>query len=359
MHVSKDVKQVVPEIVKAATRQAVDRTPVWFMRQAGRVLPEYRKVKETHSLLQISADPALCAEVTLQPLRRMALDAAIVFADIMTPLHGTGVRLEIQDNVGPVIEQPIRDMKGVERLRAIEPDADVPYLLETLRLVKRELRPEQALIGFSGAPFTLASYLIEGKSSRNFLLTKQMMYAAPDVWNALMERLSDMVIAYMRAQVRAGADVVQLFDSWVGALGPDDYARYVAPWTKRIVAGVREAGAPFIHFAMGGSTYLDQLRDEGADVIGLDWRLPLDEGWARVGHGRAVQGNMDPAVLLAPWDVVRERADDVLRRAGGRPGHIFNLGHGLHPVTPLDNVLRLVDHVHESSAAMLASSRAG
>jgi uroporphyrinogen decarboxylase len=336
-------------LIAAARREQADHTPVWFMRQAGRILPEYRRIKERFSLLEISAQPDLCAEVTLQPLKRMPLDAAIVYADIMTPLVGIGIDLDIRQEIGPVIAQPIRKLSDVSRLRAIDPAADVPYLLETLRLVKAELAPEQALIGFAGAPFTLASYLVEGRGTRTFLLTKQMMYSAPDVWHAMMTRLADVVAAYLRAQVRAGADILQLFDSWVGALGPDDYARYCAPYTRRIFAALADCGVPLIHFAMGGSTFLDQIREDGADVIGLDWRIHLDDGWRIAGADRAVQGNLDPAALLGPWEVVEEKADDVLRRAGGRAGHIFNLGHGLHPVTPLDNVIRLANHVREAS----------
>lgn len=337
-------------LLRAARRLPVDYTPVWFMRQAGRVLPEYRKIKEKYSLLQISERPELCAEVTLQPVRRMPLDAAIVYADIMTPLVGVGIKLDIKESVGPVIESPIRTMKDVERLRPIVPEEDVAYLLKTLALVRAELAPHQALIGFAGAPFTLASYLIEGKGTRTFLLTKQLMYSAPDVWDALMTRLADICATYMKAQVAAGAEILQLFDSWVGTLGPDDYARYCAPYTRRIFDALQGCGVPLIHFAMGGSTFLDQLKDEGADVIGLDWRLPLDKGWETVGHDKAVQGNMDPAILLGPWELVAERAKDVLRRAGNRNGHIFNLGHGLNPPTPLENVMRLVDFVHEESA---------
>lgn len=337
-------------VLRAARRLPVDRTPVWFMRQAGRVLPEYRKIKERYSLLEITHRPELCAQVTLQPLARMDLDAAIVYADIMTPLAGIGVELEIRPEVGPVIARPIRTLADVQRLRDLEPEADVPYLLETLRLVKRELKPHQALIGFAGAPFTLASYLVEGRGSRNYLETKALMYREPGAWHLLMDRLAAITITYLRAQAAAGAEIVQLFDSWAGGLAPNDYHDFVAPYTDRIVAGVREAGIPIIHFAMGASTFLDQVRASGADVIGLDWHIPLDTGWRAVGADRAVQGNLDPAVLLGPWDRIADRASDVLRRAADRPGHIFNLGHGLHPTIPVENVERLVEFVHEQSA---------
>ena len=344
------VTEPTKPILRAARRLPVDRTPVWFMRQAGRVLPEYRRIKERYSLLEISAQPELCAQVTLQPLVRMPLDAAIVYADIMTPLVGIGVDLDIRPEVGPVIASPVRTLTDVQRLRALEPEADVPHLLETLRLVRAELAPHQALIGFAGAPFTLASYLIEGRGSRTFTNTKALMYGAPEVWHELMARLAANTVAYLRAQAAAGAEIVQLFDSWAGALAPNDYAEFVAPYSRQIVDGVRGAGVPIIHFAMGASTYLPQVRDAGADVIGIDWHIPLDTAWDIVGHDRAVQGNLDPAVLLGPWERVADRAGDVLRRAAGRAGHIFNLGHGLHPTIPVANVERLVDFVHEQSA---------
>lgn len=348
--VLESVTEPTKPLLRAARRLPVDRTPVWFMRQAGRVLPEYREIKKRFSLLEISAQPELCAQVTLQPLARMPLDAAIVYADIMTPLVGIGVDLDIRPEIGPVIAAPVRDRAGVERLRMLEPEADVPQLLETLRIVRRELQPHQTLIGFAGAPFTLASYLIEGRGTRTFVETKALMYGAPDVWHELMARLAGNTITYLRAQVDAGAEAVQLFDSWAGALAPNDYAEFVAPYSRQIVDGVRPAGVPIIHFAMGASTFLPQVRDAGADVVGIDWHIPLDTAWEIVGHDRAVQGNLDPAVLLGPWDRVAERAGDVLRRAGNRDGHIFNLGHGLHPTIPVENVERLVDFVHEHSA---------
>jgi uroporphyrinogen decarboxylase len=337
--------QQQPLLVRTARREPAERTPIWLMRQAGRVLPEYREKKGTRSLLEISEIPELCAEITLQPLARMPLDAAIIYADIMTPLVGVGVDLEIREGVGPVIAEPVREARHVERLRALEPEADVGYLLETLRIVKRALPADKALIGFAGAPFTLASYLIEGRGSRDFLKTKGMMYGAPELWHALMDRLSAIVTAYLRAQAAAGADVLQLFDSWVGALGPDDYREYVAPYSARILGDLRDTGVPLIHFGTNTATVLEQMRGHGADVIGVDWRIALDDAWRIVGDGHAVQGNLDPAALVGPWTHVEARARDVLRRAAGRPGHIFNLGHGLHPTTPLDNVVRLVELV--------------
>ena len=342
--------------VRAARREPTERTPVWFMRQAGRVLPEYRVMRERWSLIDICRQPELCAEVTLQPMRRMPLDAAVIFADIMLPLVGVGVDLDLVDNVGPVIREPIRDAAGIASLRPIEPEADVPFVMETVRLVKRELSPDRAVIGFAGAPFTLASYLIEGRPSREFALTKTFMYGQPALWHDLMERLTAIMTAYLRAQAAAGADALQLFDSWVGALGPQDYADYVEPYSQRIFAALRPTGVPTIHFGTNTATLLDQMKDDGATVIGVDWRIPLDEAWARIGFHLGIQGNLDPGALLAPAPVLEAKALEVLRRAGGRPGHIFNLGHGLLPSTPLDSVMRLVDVVQEQSGATLTEA---
>jgi len=342
--------------VRAARREFTERTPVWFMRQAGRVLPEYRAMRERWALIEICRAPELCAEVTLQPMRRMPLDAAVMFADIMLPLVGVGVELELVDNVGPVIRRPIRDAAGVASLRPIEPAADVPFVLETIRLVKGELGPDRALIGFAGAPFTLASYLIEGRPSREFGLTKTLMYAEPTLWHELMERLTSITTTYLQAQVAAGVDALQLFDSWVGALSPQDYSEHVEPYSRRIFAALASAGVPMIHFGTNTAALLDLMKSDGATVIGVDWRIPLDDAWARVGFHLGLQGNLDPAALLAPPAVMEAKALDVLRRAGGRPGHIFNLGHGLLPSSPLDNVLRLVDFVQEQSAAELVGA---
>lgn len=342
--------------LRAARHEPVERTPIWFMRQAGRILPEYRKMRERWSLIEICRQPELCAEVTLQPVRRMPVDAAVMFADIMLPLIGVGIDLDLVDNVGPVIRHPIRDRAGVEMLRPIVPEEDVPFVLETVRILKRELGGRTAVLGFSGAPFTLASYLIEGKPTREFALTKAMMYGEPDLWHALMERLTSIMIDYLKAKVGAGVDALQLFDSWVGALSVQDYETYVRPYTQRMFAALAPTGLPFVHFGTGTAGLLDQMKDDGGSVIGVDWRVPLDVAWARIGHNLGIQGNLDPAMLLAPPEVMEAGATDVLRRAAGRPGHIFNLGHGLLPQTPLDNVLRLVDFVHESSAVAQAGA---
>lgn len=336
-----------------AARGTNERTPLWFMRQAGRVLPEYRAVREGRTFTDISRDAALATEVTLQPLRRFALDAAILFADIMTPLIAIGLPIKIVDGVGPVISSPIERLSDVERIRAIDPETDVPYVLTTIRDVKRELKDEQAMIGFAGAPFTLASYLIEGKSSRSFLRTKALMYGNGECWHALMDTLTEITIAYLRAQQRAGADILQLFDSWVGTLSPQNYREFVQPYSRRIFAALLETGAPLIHFGTGTATLLADMSTDGADVIGVDWRTPLDDAWRIIGHKHAIQGNLDPAVLIAPADAIRREVDDIFRRVAGRPGHIFNLGHGFHPETPLASIERVVEYVHAAGATTI------
>lgn len=340
-----------PALVQAARMKQTERTPVWFMRQAGRVLPEYRKVRSSYGLLEICRQPELAATVTLQPVARFDVDAAVIFADIVTPLVGVGVDVEIVEQVGPVIAAPVRSRSDLERFRQLEPDQDLPYLLEALRLVRAELPQEKALIGFSGAPFTLATYLIEGGPSRNYATTKSLMYSQPDLWHELMNRLSAMIIGYLLAQARAGAQILQLFDSWVGWLSRRDYLEYVFPYTGKIIRSVKGGGTPVVHFATGAGGLNKIIRDGGADVVGLDWRIPLDEAWESLGDV-AVQGNLDPAVLLAPPAVVQDQTRDVLERAGGRPGHIFNLGHGFLPQTPLDNIFHMIDCVREWNVSL-------
>jgi uroporphyrinogen decarboxylase len=337
---------VDPLLVRAARREPVERTPVWFMRQAGRSLPEYRAIREQHSFWEVAHTPELCAEVTLQPVRRHGVDAAVMFADIMTPVLGMGLDVDLVEGVGPVIAEPVRTLADVERLRVPDPDESFAPLLEAIRIVRGELAPAQAVVGFCGGPFTVAGYLLEGKPSREFATVKTLMYSEPEVWGALMEKLADCFAGYLAAQVRAGADVVQLFDSWVGALSPADYEEFVAPWSARILAAV---DVPTIHFGTGASTLLPAMARAGGDVIGLDWRIALDDGWAIVGEGHGVQGNLDPAVLLGPWERVEAAARDVLARAGGRAGHIFNLGHGVLPRTDPDVVSRLAELVQEST----------
>jgi uroporphyrinogen decarboxylase len=337
--------------LRALRREPVERTPIWLMRQAGRVLPEYRAVRARWSLIEICRQPELCAEVSLQPIRRFGVDALVLFADIMLPLIGSGVAIELVDDVGPVIRDPVRDAAGIAALRPLEPEADVGFVLETIGVLRRELGDRLPVIGFSGAPFTLAAYLVEGRPSRDFAQTKAMMFGEPALWHALMERLTNLVIAYLRAQVSAGVQALQLFDSWVGCLSPDQYERFVRPYTQRIFHALDGLDVPRIHFGTGASTLLEQMRDDGADAISVDWRLPLDEAWARIGHHRAIQGNLDPAILYAPPGVIADAANDVLRRAGGRPGHVFNLGHGVLPGTPLEHVQRLVDVVQNRTIA--------
>jgi uroporphyrinogen decarboxylase len=332
----------------ACALRPVDATPVWFMRQAGRALPEYRAIRERATLLEITRDPALCAEVTLQPVRRLGVDAAILFADITTPFAGLGVPFDIREGVGPVVERPLRTAEDVAALRPFEPEASVSPLLEAIRLVRAEsLVP---LIGFAGAPFTLACYLVEGGPSREFTRTKTLIHADPAAWAALMDVLTTSTIRYLGAQVLAGAQAVQVFDSWVGGLSPFDYERSVLPWMARLFAGIRAMGVPAIHFGVGTAGLLALQARAGGDVVGLDWRIALADGWSRVGE-RGVQGNLDPTLLLGPFDAVADAARWILSQAAGRPGHVFNLGHGVLPGTDPDDLARLVDLVHEVSAS--------
>lgn len=332
----------------AVNRREPDRTPVWFMRQAGRCLADYRALRERHSILTLAKTPELCAQVTLMPVEAFGVDAAVLFADIMLPLEPMGISLEIQPEVGPIIHEPIRSRADVDRLRVIDPDEDVWFVMEAIRLVRRELGGRQALIGFSGSPFTLACYLVEGHPSRDYAIAKAFMFGEPEAWHALLEKLTTMVIAYLNAQIAAGAQVVQLFDSWVGALNAADYARYVQPHVSRIFREVH--GAPTIHFGTGTAALLEPMAAAGGDLIGVDHRLPLDEAWARIGLDRGIQGNLDATRLLAGWDATADGAREVLRRAARRPGHVFNLGHGVLPDTDPDLLRRLVNLVHVESA---------
>jgi uroporphyrinogen decarboxylase len=338
-----------PLIVRAARREPTPVTPVWLMRQAGRYLPEYRALRERYGFLELCKTPAAAAEVTLQPVRRFAVDAAILFADILLLLEPLDVGLEFARGEGPVIHRPVRSEADVGRLKPIDVESSVGAVFETVRLVRRELSPAVALIGFAGAPFTVASYVVEGGASRDYLHTKRLMYETPDAWHRLLEVLADATATYLNGQIDAGAQMVQLFDSWVGVLAPDDYRTYVLPHTRSVIQALRP-GTPVIHFGTGTATLLPLMREAGGDVIGLDWRVDLDRGWAAVGHDVGVQGNLDPAVLLARPPMLRERVQAILARAGGRPGHVFNLGHGVHQSTPVDHVRALVDMVHELSA---------
>jgi uroporphyrinogen decarboxylase len=317
------------------------------MRQAGRSLPGYREIRKRYGLFEVCRQPELCAEVTLEPVRVHGVDGAVMFADIMLPVLGMGVDVELVEGVGPVVEKPIRSLADVERLRVPEPEEAVPFVLDAVRLVRRELEPDRAVIGFSGGPFTVAGYLVEGRPTREFVRTKRCMYGAPEVWHALADKLADTFIRYLRAKVAAGADIVQLFDSWVGALSRNDYLEFVAPYSRRILGAL---DVPTIHFGTGNAHLLEALAEAGGHVIGLDWRVPLDEGWERVGYDRGVQGNLDPALLLGPFDRVRQVALSILDAAGGRPGHIFNLGHGVLPDTDPADLGRLVEIVRERTA---------
>ena len=335
--------------LRACYQLPVDATPVWFMRQAGRYMSEYRAIRAKHTLLEICNQPELAAEVTLQPVKKLGVDAAILFADILLPLIPMGIKLEFAAGEGPVIHNPIRSGADVDALCPVEPRESLAFVMEALRIVRPEMDHKVALIGFAGGPFTLASYIIEGGSSRNYLKTKQMMYAEPETWHRLMGKLAQVVGDYLVAQVEAGAQAVQLFDSWVGALAPEDYREYVLPHSQAIFQALRFSRVPAIHFGTGTASLLPLMKAAGGDVIGLDWQTPLDWGWDRLEHKVAVQGNLDPTVLFAPQAELERRVVRILSQAGGRPGHIFNLGHGILPETPVDNVKRVVELVHEYS----------
>ena len=338
-------------LVLACRRQPVPHTPVWFMRQAGRSLPEYRAARGSGDVLAAISDPSLAAELTLQPVRRYGVDAAILFSDIVVPIHAIGFGVEVKPGRGPVVAEPFSSKEDLGRLRPFVPEEDAPYVGEAAALVARELGPDVPLIGFAGAPFTVASYLVEGGPSRTFARVKSLMHADPFVWHALVERLADMAAASLAAQVRAGASVVQLFDSWAGALSPAEYARFALPATQRVFETVDALGVPRILFGVGTGELLGLMARAGAQAVGVDWRVPLDSARARLGPRHAVQGNLDPAICLAPWEVVAEEARDVLRRAGPAPGHIFNLGHGVLPETDPGILSALVELVHAEGRA--------
>lgn len=337
--------------LKACRREPVDCTPVWLMRQAGRYMPEYLRVRERYGILDIIKTPELACEVTMQPLNAFDLDAGIIFSDILPPLEGMGLSLEFAQGEGPVIHNPIRSASDVERLNVRPPEETMSFTLDAIRLVRQELgRTGVPLIGFSGAPFTLACYAIEGGGSRAFLRTKRMMTADPDAWRRLMDKLSEVVSGYLRAQAGAGAQALQIFDTWVGELSPAEFESNVMPYLKNIIEAIRPAGVPLIYFGTNTNGMLELLGTLGTDVIGVDWRIGLGDARRRLGKNVAVQGNLDPTALFDPWEVLAAKAALVLDGAQGRPGHIFNLGHGILPKTPVDNVRRLVDFVHERGA---------
>jgi uroporphyrinogen decarboxylase len=343
------ISDLSPRFLRACKRLPTDTTPVWFMRQAGRYMADYRAIREKYGLLEIVKQPELAAEVTLQPVRAFNVDAAILFADILLPLQPMGVDFEFSKGEGPVIHHPIRTQADVDALRPLNPDETLAPVMGAIRLLRAEL-VNTPLIGFSGAPFTVASYMIEGGGSRDYKTTKLMMYSAPEIWHSFMDKLSTALAEYLTAQINAGAQAVQLFDSWVGALSPMDYETFVLPYSKKVLDAARSTGIPVIHFGTGTAALLPLMRQAGGDVIGLDWRVPLDQGWQTIGHDRAVQGNLDPVALFAPIPEMKKRIHDVLRRAEGRPGHIFNVGHGILQRTPEENVRAAVEIVHEWSA---------
>jgi uroporphyrinogen decarboxylase len=341
--------------LRACRRQPVDATPVWFMRQAGRYMSEYRELRARYSLLDICRAPELAVAVTLQPVNAIEVDAAILFSDLLVPFTPLGLDFDFVKGEGPSIENPIRSAGDVSRLRTFEPREALGHVLETIRILRRELSDRVPLIGFGGAPFTLASYAIEGGPSTNYARTKAFMYSEPEAWHRLCERFATAIADYLAAQVEAGAQALQIFDSWAGSLGRMDYREFALPHSRQLFAALRSTGVPVIHFGVGTNAILPDLTEAGGDVIGVDWRLPLDEAWFVVGHDRALQGNLDPTLLLGPRERLLSAADDVLRRAGNRPGHIFNLGHGVLPATSLEQVQALAQHVHQKSRVIPGS----
>lgn len=329
------------------SREPVPFTPVWIMRQAGRYMKEYRALKEKYSFLELCKTPDLATEITLMPIDQVGVDAAIIFADILLPLEGMGIDFGFSDK-GPAIHTPLRDEKDVQKVRIINPAEDVPYLLEAIKQVQQELQGKVPLLGFSGAPFTLASYIIEGGHSRDFILTKSFMHKNPEAWHNLMDKLASVVVRYIKSQIEAGVDAFQLFDSWVGCLSPFDYRDFVLPYSRRVFQEVGHK-VPSIHFSVNSSTLLPLMRQAGGDVIGVDWRIELGEAWEKIGYDVGIQGNLDPTALFAPTQKIRESVREILAAAQNRPGHIFNLGHGVLPTTPIDNVKFMVDAVHEMS----------
>jgi len=335
--------------LRACRREPTEYTPIWLMRQAGRYLKEYRALRRRYSFLEMCKNPELAAKVTLQPVEKFKLDAAIIFSDILIPLEPMGVEFGFEKGEGPVFHRPLRQMKEVRKLRIIEPEEEISFLMKAIRIVRKELEGKIPLIGFCGAPFTLASYIVEGGHSKNYIFTKTLMYQDRPTWDALMEKLSEVLVRYLKAQVRSGVQALQIFDSWVGCLSPHDYKEYVLPYSKKVIKGVGNS-VPIIHFATSHSTLLGLMRRAGGDVIGVDWRVDIGEAWGRIGYDVAIQGNLDPLILLAPVDFIEKEVKRILDGVKGRPGHVFNLGHGILPNTPVENVAVLVDMVHEYSS---------
>ncbi len=330
----------------ACFSKKTSHTPVWYMRQAGRYLPEYRKIKETHKILEIIRAPELAAKVSLQPVDVLGVDAAILFADIMVPLLGIGVDLEIVENIGPVIKNPFTSITDIKKLRNLEPTNDIPYLLETISILKEELRNKVPLIGFSAAPFTLASYLIEGKPTRDFIKTKSLMYSNKEAWDLLMGKLSDLIIIYLKSQIESGVQAIQLFDSWVGALSETDYIQYVLPFTKRIFENLNNSSVPLIHFGTNTAGLLTSFASVPCNVISIDWRISIQKAWKEIGYKKAIQGNLDPVLLLSDFSTIKRHVDEIFESLPTRDGYIFNLGHGVLPTTPVKNLIKLTEYVH-------------
>src|SRR5947208_14024842 len=311
----------------ASHHQQPDATPIWFMRQAGRCLAEYRELRKRYDILTMAKTPELCAQVTLMPVERFGVDGAVLYADIMLPLEGMGISLEIQPDIGPIIHNPVRTMQDVHALRIIDAEESTPFVMQAIRLVRRELEGKQAVIGFSGAPFTLACYLIEGRPSRDYALAKSLMYGQPEIWHALMNKLTEVVTRYLLAQISAGVEAVQLFDSWVGSLSPSVYRQFVQPYSQRIFAAIKQTATPAIHFGTGTASLMERMAEAGGDIISIDWRMDMDTAWERIGYDRGIQGNLDPALLLTPWHVRDKAMQDLLGRAANRRGQSFTLGH--------------------------------
>ncbi|MEJ2111313.1 MAG: uroporphyrinogen decarboxylase [Acidobacteriota bacterium] len=335
--------------LKACRKEATDCTPVWFMRQAGRYMKEYQAIREKYSLIEMFKNPDLVTEITLQPVKAFPIDAAIIFADILLPLEGMGVGFEFPPEGGVRINNPVRSDRDVVKLQVPEPEENLGYVLKSLRMVRSEIEGVVPLIGFAGAPFTLASYAIEGGSSSNYLMAKDFMYRQPDSWHLLMKKLSETILEFLKAQVRAGAQVVQIFDSWIGCLSPSDYRQYVFPYMRDLFSALKKEAGPSIHFGTGTAGLLQLMAEAGGDVVGVDWRISLDRAWSLIGTDKGVQGNLDPAVLQAPVEFIKEKAAEIMTEADERPGHIFNVGHGILPGTPEDSVKALAEYVHEYS----------
>jgi len=343
----KEMEKQYP-FLRACHREPTEYTPIWLMRQAGRYMKEYRALRKKYSFLEMCKNPELAAKVTLQPIEKFNLDAAIIFSDILIPLGPMGVEFEFAKGEGPVFHHPLRERKEVEKLRVIEPEEEIPFLMEAIQIVRKELEGKTPLIGFSGAPFTLASYIIEGGHSKNYVLTKSLMYQDRRTWDVLMEKIAEVLIRYLNAQIRSGVQALQIFDSWVGCLSPGDYEEYVFPYSKKVIDGVAKS-VPLIHFATSHSTLLELMRRAGGDVMGLDWRVDIGDAWSRLGYDVAIQGNLDPVILYGPVNLIEREVKRILDRVEGRPGHIFNLGHGILPNTPPDRVGALIEAVHRYS----------